>query len=517
MYKCPKPKYLKLFVIILPFWISSLTLGQSFSNLALHSNVDHVQPMNGIVFWTDNLTALNALGNKCQLEFSYMIFSDIVSDPGVYNWSAVDNLLAQTASHGRQAIIRFRYTYPGVTSVSVPAYIRNSSGYEEQILDVEGKPTYIPDWSSQELQDFTLEFFSEFANRYDNDPRLAYLQVGFGSYSEYHLYDGPRVLGQTFPSKSYQTTFLQHLDSVFNTTSWSISIDASQDAYSPIDENTLLKNLDYGLFDDSFLHQNHSESSSEYNRSSWEFFGADRTKTKVAGGEFNYHSTYDQEHVLDLPNGPWGVSFEELATLYKISYIIGNDQFRYQSTERIEDAGLNIGYNFKVNQFRTNGMVTEVEITNTGIAPIYYDAFPTILGIRSSESLKGLSSGESKTFIIDTVASDEQLNIESDRLVAGQEIQFNANLEADPLSTDGIMEEKLIFAFPNPFEDELLIVNKENKTIEVRLYNILGAKVYQKTINGSNKINTSAIDNGVYILRLLERGEINSSAFFVKK
>lgn len=518
MYRSPKPQYLKLIVMIIPFWIYSFALGQNFKNIALHSNVSHVQPLNGIVFWTDNLSALNALGNKCQLEFSYMIYSNIVSRQGVYDWSVVDDLLEKTAGHGRQAIIRFRYTYPGVTAASVPSYIRDRNDYKNQIVNVEGRPTFIPDWSNEELKDFTLEFFSEFANRYDNDPRLAYLQVGFGSYSEYHLYDGPYISGQTFPSKSYQKTFLQHLDTVFNTTSWSISIDAAQSAYTPVYSNPELKDLNYGLFDDSFLHKDHSESSNEYNRSSWLFFGEERTRTRAAGGEFNYYSSYDQKHVLDLPNGPWGVSFEELSDIYNISYIIGNDQYIHQPKERIEQAGMSIGYHFEVNKFDTNELITEVEIKNTGIAPIYYDAYPAVNGIRAQESLKGLSSGESKVFIINAIAENEQLTIESDRLVAGQEIQFDADLE-ETLSVGNIIkEEKSISIYPNPFINRLIIKNIKSTPIDIILFDITGKKHKSITVNKLvHEINTSELQNGIYFVKILENGLVKNIELFVKK
>ncbi|GAA3518889.1 DUF4832 domain-containing protein [Aquimarina addita] len=405
--------------------------GQDFVNVGLHGNVDRVQPMTGIVFWADNESDLSSLGNKVQLEYSYLIYSDVVSQKDVYDWSVVDNLLMNAAARGRQVLLRFRYTYPGVTTPSVPDYIRNLSDYTDQIKRVEGSKTYLPDWSHQELQDFTLKFFTKFAERYNTDPRLAFVQVGFGSYSEYHLYDGPLALGKTFPSKDYQTTFLKHVDSVFTELRWAISIDAADNEFSPIKGNSSLMNLGFGLFDDSFLHSKHSKNDQEYNRASWLTFGATRAATQVAGGEFSYYSNYDQKHMLDVPNGPHGTSFEELADLYDISYIIGNDQLKYQTAKRIEEAAINIGYRFKVTSFKSNGATTKVTIMNIGLAPIYYDAFPSVNGVRSTTSLKGLLAGQSKTFTINAGATDEQFAIECDRLVGGQIIQFDADLGSE--------------------------------------------------------------------------------------
>ncbi|GAA4110375.1 DUF4832 domain-containing protein [Aquimarina addita] len=489
-----------LFTIIL---ISCTLSAQTFRNLGLHTQVDHVQPMTGIVFWTDNGSDLNTLGDKVQLTFSYLVYADIVSQENVYDWSVVDDLLEDAANQGRQVILRFRYTYPGETTPSVPQYIRNRGDYTDQIMNVEGSSTYIPDWSNQELQDFTMEFFTNFANRYDTDERVAFLQIGFGSYSEYHLYDGPFQFGQTFPTKAYQTTFLQHVDAVFNETQWAISIDAADGSHTPISSNNTLKNLNYGLFDDSFLHEEHSENDNEYNRASWLLFGENRANTNVAGGELNYYSNYDQEHVLDTPNGPWGTSFEELAALYDISYMIGNDQLNYQSSARIEEAGMNIGYHYEVTQFRTNGTITEVTITNTGLAPIYYDAYPTVAGIRSTESLKGLTSGQSRSFTINTNAESESLTITSDRLVTGQEIQFDADLDESILSvTEVFVDDTSVISYPNPFKDELTITLKNTTPVQVSIFNILGSSIFQQeVITDDYTIDTSRFKTGIYILK----------------
>jgi len=83
-----------------------------------------------------------------------------------------------------------------------------------------------------------------------------------------------------------------------------------------------------------------------------------------------------------------------------------------------------LGYRFRVTKFRTSRTNSEVSISNEGIAPIYYHAHPTVNGVRSQESLKGLLPGKSKTFAIDSGSENPKLTIESDRLVTGQQIQF---------------------------------------------------------------------------------------------
>lgn len=398
-----------------------------FYLVPLKSNIDQVQPMTGIVFWNNN-TKLSSLGNIVQLEYSYMIYSDIVSEKGIYDWSVVDKLLADVASRGHQAILRFRYTYPGITYVSVPSYLENSEGFNSSIVLVEGKRTYIPDWSFAGLERFTLDFFSAFTARYDNDPRVAFLQVGFGSYSEYHLYDGPVSLGNNFPSKVFQAKFLRHLDASFEQLHWSISIDAADSSYTPIANDSDLVALKFGVFDDSFMHESHSENDEENNRSNWLFFGKDKFKNSPAGGEFSYYSAYDQANVLNTNIGAYGKSFEYFVGLYNITYIIGNDQTSYQTNKRIKQASMATGYKFAVEDFKASDTTSLVTIKNTGVAPIYYDAYPSVNGVRATESLKGLLPNKTMTFTILSGGTNLELVIESDRLVKGQVIQFDADL-----------------------------------------------------------------------------------------
>jgi len=363
-----------------------------------------------------------------QLEFSYLVYSDVINQEGVYNWASFEALLNEVEQRGHQLVLRFRYTYPGVTNISVPEYITNQAGYDITYANVEGANTFLPDWSFSGLEDFTLEFFNEFSNKYDGDPRIAMLQVGFGSYSEYHLYDGPLSLGNNFPSKVFQKDFLENMGSQFQTTQWSISIDAASSEYSPFNQQAELLDLNFGVFDDSFMHEEHSESDSEYNRESWLFFGDRRFENNMQGGEYNYYSAYDQQNILTQPNGPWGTTSEEFSAQYNISYIIGNDQFEYQNGARIKQASMAMGYRFNVDVFEASDTTTRVVITNQGVAPIYYDAYPAVNGVRATQSLKGLLPNESREFIINSGGESPVLLIESDHLVEGQVIEYSAFL-----------------------------------------------------------------------------------------
>ena len=105
--------------------------------------------------------------------------------------------LDSAAAHGHQAILRFYDTYPG-KATTVPAYIKSLPGYHETRALCEGEKTHFPDWSHPALQSFILEFFKRFALRYDDDPRLAFLQVGFGLWADTIFTIRARSLGSIF-------------------------------------------------------------------------------------------------------------------------------------------------------------------------------------------------------------------------------------------------------------------------------------------------------------------------------
>ncbi|TVP94437.1 MAG: DUF4832 domain-containing protein [Planctomycetaceae bacterium] len=391
----------------------------AWRSIPLNSRVTRVQPMTGIVLWATNPGVET---DSIQLEYSYLRYADIVTARQTYDWATVDRLLAKIAGRGHQAVLRFYFEYPGKPSAE-PAYLREVADYLPTEGTSEGKPTTFADWSHPELHQATLDFYSALAARYDHDPRIAFLQTGFGLWAEYHIYDGPMKLGKTFPSKEFQARFVRHLSETFRLTPWSVSIDAADRSRSPLAEEPSLRELTFGLFDDSFMCQTHSG----YNRDCWLKFGSDRWHRAPAGGEFSYYTDHDQRLALG-PKGPHGIAFEQLASDFHLSYVIGDGQPRYQPTERIVEAGLALGYRFRVTRFRAQPGFSEVTVLNEGIAPLYHDAYVTVDGVRGPSSLKGLLPGESLTVRIAAGGLQPELTIESDRLVPGQEIGYNASL-----------------------------------------------------------------------------------------
>jgi len=373
--------------------------------------------MTGIVLWSNSDARRKSY---VQLEFSYMLYSDVCKEKDVFDWSPMDKLLADVASRGHQAVVRFRYTYPG-KSCAVPEYIKKWPGYEVLWAKAERRNTEYPDWRCEELQRFHMEFHKRFAQRYDTDPRLAFVETGFGHWAEYHVFEGKYIMGQTFPSYEFQAQFLSAMDGWFVNTPWMISIDAADEKYGPFHRQSELLKLGFGNFDDSFMCEEHDDD----NLDNWTFFGTQRYKSAPFGGEFSYYTDDDQRYALN-PGGMHGRVFEDEVARFHMTFIIGNDQPDMQTEARIKEAAMSMGYRFEIRDFRIKeGESASVLIANVGVAPIYHSAFVQVDGVNADYDLKNLMPGEEKWVTVSCNASPaSRPSIYCSHLVSGQKIEY---------------------------------------------------------------------------------------------
>ena len=435
-------------------------------SVALNKEIESLEPMKGIVFWPDQAKSQKDLQGAISLEFSYCLPCAVVTGErgGIisYDWSSFEKMLDDIKSRGHQAIVRFRIEYPNETiknaphctegvkgATAVPDYFMTNSNYLETFSENPGGdgPTFYADWSSTALQYFYKQFYADFAAKYDKDPRIAFVQAGFGHWAEYHIYGTKLELGKNFPSKDYQTDFLMHLDTLFKETPWSISIDAADKAYTPIAGNKTLLALGFGLFDDSFMHQEHDISQGDGdNEKNWIALDTTRWKNAPAGGEISYYEDKDQHEFLN-PAGLYGVTWEDAASKYHMTYVIGNDapEGKYATKERVYNASSYAGYKFEITGYAVNKVSAAVRVKNVGIAPLYHNAYVTVKGVRSNTSLKGLLPGKEATYTVSgiEIADGESPvpTITGDKLLKGATIPYKASLDGSEKPIEGTVDE----------------------------------------------------------------------------
>lgn len=264
------------------------------------------------------------------------------------------------------------------------------------------------------------------------------MQAGFGHWGEYHIYGTKLNFGVNFATKDYQAEFLTHLDSLFKETPWSISIDVAG--------NKTLLALNFGLFDDSFMHKEHDISQGNGdNERNWHDLGTDRWKTAPGGGEVSYYTEKDQREFLN-PASLYGVTWEDAAAKYHMTYVIGNDapEGSYATKERVYEASSYAGYKFEITGYAVNKVSAAVRVKNIGIAPLYHNAYVTVNGVRSEKS-KGLLPGEEATFTVAGLKIDDsetpEVSITSDKLLKDATIPYKANLSANAEVIAGLLDE----------------------------------------------------------------------------
>ncbi len=195
-----------------------------------------------------------------------------------------------------------------------------------------------------------------------------------------------------------------------------ISQDAQEANRTPFATQRELLDLKFGMFDDSF----YSAWQPGYNLEGWEFFGRDRWRRSPCGGEILFRNQQREQQVA----AAWAAE----AASFHITFMICEQWPRWTTLERIRDHGLACGYKFKVTAFEVSDAAAQVTVANTGVAPIYYDAFVAVNGVRAQDSLKGLLPGEERQFAVASGGAHPKMTIECDRLVPGQHIEFEADL-----------------------------------------------------------------------------------------
>lgn len=403
---------------ILVYSTSTLTVSAATSSPA-----KEVQPFTGLVLWQDSEYVATA---PIQLEFAYVGYDEVTRSDGTIDFTAIEKRLNAASKRGHQMILRFYDTYPGQKS-HVPVHIMKGKSYHGTTALSEGLSTGFPDWSDTAYQNHVCAIMTAFAKKYDKDPRVAYLQVGFGLWSEYHIYDGPFKLGGTFPSVAFQKTFLTHMAKTFKHLKWSISIDSADKDIGPFSISPSLLKLGFGIFDDSFMAKEHDT----VNRLNHLALGTDRYKTQPIGGEISYYTEDDQRQALSSI-GVHGRTFLSQVARYHVTYMIANDQPEYHTMDVLKQNSSGLGYRFTVIDTKeitlkdaTGKAVpyTRVTVKNTGVAPIYYPAYLQIGPNRSPVSLEKLLPGKMYTYDVPgRTNTAKPLSVFCERLLPSQKI-----------------------------------------------------------------------------------------------
>ncbi len=158
--------------------------------------------------------------------WSYFALSEVQNNPNdcnSFDWSVLEQMLDETASTGRQALIRFYVEYPGGTGShpgnGIPPCVNGKVAMRTNGF----WGTISPDYDDPDMIDAFAKFEAAFGAKYDGDPRIAYIHMGLvGLWGEWHTwpYDRDTTDGypNLFPTDATLCTIINNFDAAFSKT-----------------------------------------------------------------------------------------------------------------------------------------------------------------------------------------------------------------------------------------------------------------------------------------------------------
>ena len=330
------------------------------------------------------------------VEFAYIPFSKLVKGHGEFDWTALDDVLKQTAGRGCQCTFRVYLEYPGERP-AIPQFLIDG-GLKVKRWKYEDGKVHTPDYEDPNLRKALRQTIAAMGERYDGDPRVAWLTVGMlGLWGEWHDYPKSKL----FASKKVQTEVLDAFEAAFKKTKLHLRYPAGDDDYS------YAPNADrgFGYHDDSFAWATIPTGKSD---DDW-FFGhllqsagpaaVDKWKTQPIGGEIRPETW---GCVFEDPGcAPKGQEFDKCVQHTHVSWLMDSGMFpkppSKKLTEQAKKKTASMGYRLT---FESATLTNEdgkrsviFKVSNRGVAPFYYPwKVETVLLSSDNQSVAEISN-----------------------------------------------------------------------------------------------------------------------------
>lgn len=317
------------------------------------------------------------------LEFDYIGLANLVVGEGEYDWQPVEKKLAGIAGRGNQAVLRIYMEYPGQQD-GIPKYLSDRGLKIHEYMNENTAPfppqkIWTPDYEDPDLRRMLRDFIAAFGQRYDGDPRLAYLTAGLlGTWGEWHTF--PKT--DLWASQQTQGEVLDAYEKHFRVTPVLLRYPAGKGHYAQVENAS----RPFGYHDDSLCWATLETGRSE---DDWFFVPAlkaagkaaeNKWRTQPIGGEIRpevWGRIFDDS--VDIPQAQ---SFAECAAALHLTWTMDTGMFREPASEaRLKNAlreVAKLGYEFYVpecefpQRISENRMPVTVQVINQGIAPMYH-------------------------------------------------------------------------------------------------------------------------------------------------
>ncbi|MCJ7688567.1 MAG: hypothetical protein MUO60_04515, partial [Clostridiaceae bacterium] len=108
---------------------------------------------------------------------------------GVYNWNNLEKNWGNIVETGKRVGFRISAAIPGNKDhIDIPQYLVDE-GVELSEYLIDNKEGLAPDWDNPKFLDAHKRLINAIGERYDNDPRVAWIDIGsYGFWGEWHVW-----------------------------------------------------------------------------------------------------------------------------------------------------------------------------------------------------------------------------------------------------------------------------------------------------------------------------------------
>lgn len=312
------------------------------------------------------------------MEWDYTRLSEVMVGPTNFDWTVFEAKLNAAASRGHQFYARFYLEWPG-RKTGVPQYLIDEGLTMRAWTNTNTKPPAVdhtPDYEDPRLRAALTNFIHALGRRYDGDPRLGFIGLGLlGTWGEWHNYPNQKW----FASKTVQREVMDAYEAAFKKTKLVARYPAGPN--DPVYADNSKRPI--GYHDDSFawatVHTGRKGDEWFFETRLRSANALDKWKTQPIGGEVRPEVW---KCLFDEPScAPEGQEFDRCLEVTHVSWLCNEGVFRGNvqgaARERAIRAAQKMGYELHVSrsEIEINDGILELSlfITNTGIAPFYYD------------------------------------------------------------------------------------------------------------------------------------------------
>jgi hypothetical protein len=314
------------------------------------------------------------------LEWDYTKLADVMTGPTNFNWAPFDAKLSAAASRGHQFFARFYLEWPG-KKTGVPRYLIDAGLKMRTWTNTNTQPwppavDHTPDYEDPRLRGALTNFIHALGRRYDGDPRLGFVGLGLlGTWGEWH--NSPN--DQWFASKTVQTEVMDAYEVAFKKTKLVARYPAGTNDYRYADNAARA----IGYHDDSF-----AWATVHTGKKGDEWFFETRLRSASALGKWHTQPIGGEVRpevwkcLFDEPScAPKGQEFDRCVAVTHASWLCNEGVFRGQvqgaARERAIRGAQRLGYELHVARAEIKPdrqtLAVSLTVTNTGVAPFYYD------------------------------------------------------------------------------------------------------------------------------------------------